>query len=90
VTNEGLLQTLLEEMSGEFRPMPDDVFLVWTCTANRYYVVQLRNEGKSSFFFGDQNGDWSFDASTLDDIQEPRVQRRHEGATIKVMAHVHD
>jgi hypothetical protein len=68
LTNEGELQALLEDLGRKFTPMPDDVFVIGTYTARRYYVVQLRKNGEPSFVFGAPGGDWSFDASMLHEV----------------------
>lgn len=65
LTNEGLVSELIDELARQIAQMPDDIYLVGTYTANRFYVTRIRREGKACLDMGE---DWDFEAASLQDI----------------------
>ncbi len=68
VTNASIVGQVIDHLAQAAAYIPDNIFLVDTGTQNRFYVTQVRCNGKVCLIVGREAGHWEFEAAALSEI----------------------
>jgi hypothetical protein len=68
LSNEGAISEAIERLGQNLAYMPDDIYLVGTYIADRFYVTQVRRDGRACVLMGDRDEPWEFASDALTDI----------------------